>query len=156
VFAPVYEGIPGAMSYLGSDPERGVVVTRAIIIDNGMWLWWAVTAAAVLGAALVILVLADMSQSAMRRHTVTVLVVGLASLPLFVIAYDWGRWIVFATNLIVITGLATIITDQAPRPARPRLATIAVLAAALVLAVLVGIQEVGDPRGVLVGWLGGG
>lgn len=152
-YAPVFDGVPAAISFLGSDSGRGADVARTIFVENGLWVWWLVTAAAVLGAALVVLILSDRSRSAMRNLTVTVLAVGIASLPLFVIAYDWGRWMVFATNLIVITGLATIVTDPAPRPARAHVVTVTVLVVVLMLAVLVGVQEVGDPRGTVVGWL---
>lgn len=149
-YAPVSDGVPAAISFLGSDSGDGADVARVIFVENGLWVWWIVTAAAVLGAALVVLVLADRSRAALRHHVVTVAVVGVASLPLFVIAYDWGRWIVFATNLIVIASLATIVTNPSPRAARVSAPTLLILTAVLLLGLVVGVQEVGDPRGLIL------
>lgn len=155
-FSPLVEGVPLAIAILGSSLDEATRTVAAFFIDDWVWLWWVITAGAIAGIAILILVMIDRSGPALRSLTATTVVIGVGTAPLFLVGYDWGRWIAFAVNLIVAVALAHTATAPHPRPTGANRLAILLVAVALLLSWLVGVQEVGNPQGVLSYGIGGG
>lgn len=152
---PLTDDIPGAIAYLGTTASDGWRQVDALFINVGAWRWWLLNAVIALGAVVLVILACDRSPGAVRRILVPLLLVAIALLPLFLIAIDWGRWVAFLANLVLVLGLAGVLRARDPVPLVPRPGTVTLVVAGLVFAALYGLPEIGDVSwGAFLRWPG--
>lgn len=151
-FTPMVADVPLAIANLRDDLSGATRSVIGFYLASGTVVWWAICAVVVLGAAALVLAFADRSKSGTRALAVSALITVGSTTPLFLVGYDWGRWIAMGANLMVIVGLASIARSPEPDSFPLRWGTALIMALALTAAWAIGIQEVGDPRGLL--WYG--
>ena len=143
-------GRADAMSFLNQDAASSFEVVNELLIGSNLWWWWLLTAVLLTSGTALLFWALDRRWGSMRRNGLIFLGIAAPMLPLFVVAYDWGRFLAFILTLGTITALTVLNTrprgDVAPLTAR-WLAVVGVVLAAMAL---VGLPEVGDPRGVIV------
>ncbi|MDQ1247166.1 MAG: hypothetical protein QG597_1536 [Actinomycetota bacterium] len=108
-------GLPPAIWWLTASPAESLHWIQAQYLDTGVWVAWAITAGGVTGWVLVAGRLVDSSPAATRRNLVHLGILAAATLPLFVFALDWGRWIV-GIGLVACILLLAGLQDPRYRP----------------------------------------
>lgn len=143
---PMSDGVPGAMSFIGVDAREGLRSVADIYFSDGLWVWWLATAVVMIGAPVLIMAMSDRSRSGLRALAVTTAVMVVGAVPLFVVAFDWGRWVAFLVNLIIVVSLARIASAVDPEPVAVGRWSIVLVLVAVLVPLAVGLPELGDIR----------
>lgn len=144
--------LPSAVSFIGSTVQIGVDVVNFAYIESGTWPLWAFSAAVMVALVVSILIMCDRSPTGSRATVAGAVIVCAATAPLFVVGFDWGRWIAVACTMTVVVGLHRVLSATAIHPASPTLLNTCALILALIAAAAIGLPEVGDPP--LLRWFG--
>lgn len=141
----LWDGLPASFTWLRQGPTAGLRWLDQVYLSSGAWLAWLLTAVLVAGWMALAVAVASNGRPAWHGLRVTAVTVALLALPLFVIAIDWGRWLVLVGLSVSIITLADVQSGRRADPLAPlsplkSAATVALV----VVTVLVAIPIMGS------------